>query len=74
MNQILRKKLKILVLLALADKEFADQEREFIEKICLRNKVEPGIIDELINDPVPIGSLGLYLMKNQWNTLPRVSC
>ncbi len=58
MNPILRKKLQILVFLALADKEFADQEREFIEKICTRNELDPQIIDELINDPEPIGSLG----------------
>jgi len=58
MNPIIRKKLKILVFLALADKHFADQEREFIEKICERNELDPRIIDELINDPEPIGSLG----------------
>lgn len=58
MNPILRKKLQILVFLALADKDFADQEREFIENICTRNELDLEIIDELINDPEPIGSLG----------------
>jgi len=58
MNPILQKKLKILVLLALADKDFAPREREFIENICLRNDLDTGIIDELIKDTTPIGSLG----------------
>ena len=58
MNPVLQKKLKILVFLALADKDFAKEERAFIEKICERNNLEPSIIDDLIKDPEPIGSLG----------------
>jgi len=58
MNPILRKKLKILVFLALADKIFAPEEREFIKSICERHDVDPATIDELQNEPEPIGSLG----------------
>ena len=51
MNQILRKKLKILVLLALADKEFADLEREFIEKICLSTSPAKTLTLPVSGDP-----------------------
>ena len=58
MNPILRKKLQILVQLALADREFAEEERIFIEKICDRNGVDPSVIDQLADDREPVGSLG----------------
>ena len=58
MNPVLRKKLNILVSLAMADKDFAPQERDFITNICERNQLEPRVIDELMAHPDPIEGLG----------------
>ncbi len=58
MNPILRKKLEILVYLALSDKEFADKERDFINNICDRNHIDPSVVEEILEEPMDIGSLG----------------
>lgn len=58
MDIVTKKKLNILIQLAMADKDFAIVERELIYQIAReRNFPEEGVT-ELIQHPEPIGSLG----------------
>ena len=58
MNPLVKKKLSILVRLADIDGEFAKIEKSFIEDIALKNGVKENDLNQLINNPEPIGSLG----------------
>lgn len=58
MNPVLKKKLSILIHLASADGEFASVERAFIKDVAEKNGVSKQEINELIEKPDAIGSLG----------------
>lgn len=55
---VTRKKLNILIQLAMADKDFDAAERELIYKIALEHKFSLAEVDDLIRNPEPIGTLG----------------
>lgn len=58
MNPVLKKKLSILIHLALADGEFATVEKTYIVDIADKNGVSKEEINDLIANPEAIGSLG----------------
>ncbi len=58
MNPVLKKKLSILIHLAVADGEFARIEKNFIEEICTRNNISRAEREQLFRNPEPIGTLG----------------
>lgn len=58
MDAVLNKKLNILIRLAAVDGEFVPKEKAFIKSICQRHGVNPTLVDEIIDGPDPIGSLG----------------
>ena len=58
MDAVLNKKLNILIRLAAVDGEFVPKEKAFIKSICLRHGVNTNLVDEIIEGPAPIGSLG----------------
>ena len=51
MNPVLKKKLSILVHLAVADGEFARIEKTFIEEICAKNNVSRAECENLLRNP-----------------------
>ena len=55
--QSTNRKLSILVHLAKADKEFVDEERNFIYEIGKRNGFSQKDVDEIIEDPMGIPDL-----------------
>lgn len=58
MDAVLNKKLNILIRLAAVDGEFVPKEKAFIKAICERHGVNSSLVDEIIEGPDPIGSLG----------------
>ena len=63
MDAILKKKLNILIRLAAVDGHFVPKEKHYIQSICQRHGVEKKTVDEIINGPDPIGSLGALSYK-----------
>jgi len=55
---VTKKKLNILIQLAMADHEFADVERELIYRIARERNYPIDEVNELIRNPEPIGTLG----------------
>lgn len=64
MDIVTKKQLNILIQLADADKHFAKVEREMILKIASDRGFPDAIVNDLIKNPEPIGSLGA-LSENQ---------
>ncbi|MBL7851279.1 MAG: hypothetical protein JNN04_10290 [Cyclobacteriaceae bacterium] len=58
MDIVTKKKLNILIQLALADKDFAAAERELIYRIAEERNYPREAVQELIDHPEPIGTLG----------------
>ena len=58
MDIVTKKKLNILIQLAKADKEFAAVERDLIYKMAQDRNYPLKDVDELIDNPEPIGTLG----------------
>lgn len=58
MDIVTKKKLNILIQLAMADKDFAVAERELIYRIARDHNYPLQAVDELIDHPEPIGTLG----------------
>ena len=58
MDIVTKKKLNILIQLADADKHFAKVEREMILKIATDRGFPDAIVNDLIRNPEPIGTLG----------------
>ncbi len=58
MDIVTKKQLNILIQLADADKHFAKVEREMIHKIASERGFPDNIVNDLIKNPEPIGSLG----------------
>lgn len=58
MDIVTRKKLNILIQLAMADKDFAVSERELIYQIAQERNYPREAVDEMIENPEPIGTLG----------------
>lgn len=58
MDIVTKKQLNILVQLAEADKHFAKVEREMVFKIAKDRNFPEDVVNELIRNPEPIGTLG----------------
>jgi len=58
MDIVTRKKLNILIQLALSDKDFATSERELIFRIAEERNYPREAVEELMENPEPIGTLG----------------
>jgi len=58
MDIVTKKQLNILIQLAEADKHFAKVEREMIFKIARERNFPEDMVNDLIRNPEPIGSLG----------------
>lgn len=58
MDIVTKKKLNILIQLAFVDKEFAASEREVIYRIAQERNYPLAAVEELIENPEPIGTLG----------------
>ncbi|MEQ8425422.1 MAG: TerB family tellurite resistance protein [Cyclobacteriaceae bacterium] len=58
MDIVTKKQLNILIQLAEADKHFAKVEREMIFKIARDRNFPEEVVNDLIRNPEPIGSLG----------------
>lgn len=58
MDIVTKKKLNILIQLALADKDFDAAERELIYRIARERNYPKEAVEELIDHPEPIGTLG----------------
>ncbi len=55
---VTRKKLNILIQLAMADRDFATVERELIYRIARERNYPIEAVNDLIKNPEPIGTLG----------------
>ena len=64
MDIVTKKKLNILIQLAMADKDFAKAERDLIYQIAREKNYPEEEVTELIRHPEPIGTLGA-LSENQ---------
>lgn len=64
MDSALKKKVNLLIQLALVDGELDIRERAFVYNVCLRNKVDLDTIGDMIDNPEPIGDL-LELSLNE---------
>lgn len=58
MDIVTKKKLNILIQLAMADHDFAAVERELIYRIARERNYPLTDVEELIRNPEPIGTLG----------------
>ena len=58
MDIVTRKKLNILIQLALADKDFSDSERDLIVKVARDKGFPLETLQEMMQNPEPIGTLG----------------
>jgi uncharacterized tellurite resistance protein B-like protein len=58
MDIVTKKKLNILIQLAFADKDFDAAERELIYRIARERNYPKEAVEELIDHPEPIGTLG----------------
>lgn len=65
MDIVTKKKLNILIQLAMADREFATVERELIYKIAQERNYPIADVDALMLNPEPIGSLGALSEKQK---------
>lgn len=57
MNDLLKRKISVLIHLAGVDGHFDIKEKAFIYNVCLRNGIVLDEIGDLIESPEPIGSL-----------------
>jgi phage I-like protein len=62
-DAILKKKINILIRLAAVDGHFVPKEKHFIQSICQRHGLDRHAVDEIIQGPDPIGSLGALSYK-----------
>ena len=69
MDIVTKKQLNILIQLADADKHFAKEEREMIQKIAMDRGFPDTIVNDLIKYPEPIGSLGALSESQKFNYL-----
>lgn len=69
MDIVTRKKLNILIQLALSDNDFADSEREMINQVARERNFPQDALNELIANPEPIGSLGALSEKQKLDYL-----
>lgn len=65
MDIVTKKKLNILIQLAMADREFAAVEREMIYQIARDHNYPVEEVNYLIQNPEPIGSLGALSEKQK---------
>lgn len=57
MEEVLRKKINLLIQLALIDGDLDIRERSFIYNVCLRNGIDLDTIGDMIEQPQPIADL-----------------
>lgn len=69
MDIVTKKQLNILIQLADADKHFAKEERVMIQKIAMDRGFPDTIVNDLIKNPEPIGSLGALSESQKFNYL-----
>jgi hypothetical protein len=72
MDIVTKKKLNILIQLAEADKHFATSEREMIFRIAKDRQFSEDIVNALIRNPEPIGTLGALSIEQKFDYL--ISC
>ena len=72
MDIVTKKKLNILIQLAEADKHFATSEREMIFRIAKDRQFSEDIVNTLIRNPEPIGTLGALSIDQKFDYL--ISC
>ena len=72
MDIVTKKKLNILIQLAEADKHFATSEREMIFRIAKDRQFSEDIVNALIRNPEPIGTLGALSIDQKFDYL--ISC
>lgn len=72
MDIVTKKKLNILIQLAEADKHFATSEREMIFKIAKDRQFSEDIVNALMRNPEPIGTLGALSIDQKFDYL--ISC
>ncbi len=65
MDIVTKKKLNILIQLALADQEFAAAERDLIYQMARERNYPIEDVDNLILNPEPIGTLGALSEKQK---------
>jgi hypothetical protein len=58
MDIVTKKQLNILIQLAEADKHFAKVEREMVFRIAKERSFPEDVVNEIIRNPEPIGTLG----------------
>lgn len=58
MDIVTKKQLNILIQLAEADKHFAKVEREMVFRIAKERNFPEEVVNEIIRNPEPIGTLG----------------
>ena len=69
MDIVTKKQLNILIQLADADKHFAKVEREMILKIATDRGFPDAIVNDLIRNPEPIGTLGALSESQKFKSL-----
>jgi uncharacterized tellurite resistance protein B-like protein len=69
MDIVTRKHLNLLIQLAEADKHFAKIERDMIFKIAKERSFPDEMVQDLIKNPEPIGSLGALSTNQKFDYL-----
>lgn len=69
MDIVTKKQLNILIQLAEADKNFVQVERDMILKIAKDRGFPESIVNELLKNPEPIGSLGALSKEQKFKYL-----
>ena len=69
MDMVTKKQLNILIQLAEADKHFAKVEREMVFKIAKERNFPEDMVNEIIRNPEPIGTLGALSNEQKFGYL-----
>jgi uncharacterized tellurite resistance protein B-like protein len=66
---VAQNQLNILIHLAKADREFADAERDMIYRICREKNFPEDRLMRMMQEPMPIGSLGALSANQKFHYL-----
>jgi hypothetical protein len=69
MDIVTKKQLNILIQLAEADKHFAKVEREMVFRIAKERNFPEDVVNEIIRNPEPIGTLGALSVDQKFEYL-----
>jgi hypothetical protein len=69
MDIVTKKQLNILIQLAEADKHFAKVEREMVFRIAKERNFPEDVVNEIIRNPEPIGTLGALSTDQKFDYL-----